>query len=138
MVELVESVIDTKRVLDSVQHPGSGATVLFLGTTREFTDGRQTAMLSYEAYAAMAVQELEGLRQAAIDRWPLMAASIVHRLGLVPIGEASVAIAVSSPHRREAFEAGEWLINQLKERVPIWKQEQWADGTSEWIHPEAT
>jgi molybdopterin synthase catalytic subunit len=68
--------------------------------------------------------------------WPLVTCSIVHRLGLVPLGEASVAVVVSSPHRQEAFDAGEWLIDTLKERVPIWKQEHWADGRSDWIHPQ--
>jgi len=83
----------------------------------------------------MATKELERLEEEAHKQWPLTACIIAHRLGTVPLGEASVAIVVASPHRREAFAAGEWLIDTLKQRVPIWKQEQWADGETEWVHP---
>lgn len=79
--------------------------------------------------------KLEELEAEARRRWPIMEVTIVHRLGHLELGEASVAIAVSSPHRQDAFEAGTWLIDKLKECVPIWKQENWADGTSQWVHP---
>ncbi len=68
-------------------------------------------------------------------QWPLVGCALVHRLGEVGLGEASVAVAVSSPHRRDAFAAAEWLMDRLKQEVPIWKQEHWADGSSEWVHP---
>lgn len=135
MIELTNEAIDTQRVLSQVQSGATGAVTLFLGTTREFTDGRQTAMLDYDCYPEMARTQLEQLEQEARSRWPIHHCAIVHRLGRVELGEASVAVAVSTPHRRAAFEAAQWLIDQLKLTVPIWKREAFADGTSEWVHP---
>ena len=83
----------------------------------------------------MAHRRLSELEAEARQRWPVIECIVVHRLGRVPIGEASVAIAVSTPHRRDAFAACQWLIDSLKRDVPIWKREQWADGTTEWVHP---
>jgi molybdopterin synthase catalytic subunit len=83
----------------------------------------------------MAERQLHELESEARRRWPVLECIIVHRLGRVPPAEASVAIAVCTPHRAEAFAAGQWLIDSLKHDVPIWKREQWADGTTEWIHP---
>ena len=80
-------------------------------------------------------KKLAELEAEARRRWPLIECAIVHRLGIWRFGEASVAVAVSTPHRGAAFEAGQWLIDTLKEVVPIWKQENWADGTTEWVHP---
>lgn len=137
MIELTDNPIDATALLQSAQQPAAGAVVLFLGITRQFTRGRETASLSYEAYREMAVKELERLEQQARERWPLVDCSIVHRLGEVPLAEASVAIAASSAHRADAFEAGRWLIDTLKEIVPIWKQERWADGSAEWVHPDS-
>jgi molybdopterin synthase catalytic subunit len=135
MVELTNDAIDMAQVLAGVESPQAGAIVLFVGTTREFTQGRRTASLEYECYPEMARQEMCKLEEQARQRWPIVACSIVHRLGHLEIGEASVAIAVSSPHRQAAFEAGQWLIDTLKQLVPIWKKENWNDGTSEWVHP---
>ena len=84
----------------------------------------------------MAEQKLKELREKAIQQWGLVDVAIVHRIGRVDPGETSVAIAVSSEHRKPAFEAGSWLIDMLKNVVPIWKQETWADGTTEWAHPQ--
>ena len=137
MVELTEQPIDTTVLLSKAQSPEAGAVVLFLGTTRRMTRGRETVKLQYDAYREMAVKELAQLEEQARQRWPLTECLVVHRLGTVPLSEASVAIVVACPHRREAFAAGEWLIDALKERVPIWKQEHWADGTTEWVHPTA-
>ncbi len=86
----------------------------------------------------MAERKLAELESQARERWPLVECVIVHRLGQVPLAETSVAIAVSSPHRLAAFEAGQWLIDTLKQVVPIWKQEQYADGSTEWVHPGLT
>lgn len=138
MIELTNDPIDTEALLREVASPLAGAAILFVGVTREVTGERQTASLDYECYAEMAIAKLTELRAAACDRWPLTGCAIVHRLGHLGIGEASVGIAVSSPHRREAFEAGQWLIDTLKESVPIWKKENWADGTTEWVHPGLT
>lgn len=135
MIELTEHPIDTQEVLRRVSSTQAGAVVLFLGTTREFTRGRQTLSLNYECYAEMAEKKLKELDAEAHQRWHLVATAIVHRIGQLGLGEASVAIGVSSAHRQDAFEAGKWLIDTLKEVVPIWKQENWADGTAEWVHP---
>jgi len=83
----------------------------------------------------MAEKKLAELEAQTLERWPIIRCAIVHRVGRLDLGEASVAIAVSSPHRGDAFEAGKWLIDTLKEVVPIWKKENWSDGTSEWVHP---
>jgi molybdopterin synthase catalytic subunit len=135
-IELTSDPIDCGRVLDSVRTTQAGAVVLFLGTVREFTHGKQTVHLEYDAYRPMAETKLRELAEEAAARWPILRATIVHRLGPVALGDVSVAVAVSSPHRPDAFEAGRHLIDRLKEVVPIWKQENWADGASEWVHPE--
>jgi len=135
MIDIVSDPIDTAAVLAAVQSPAAGAVTLFLGTTREFTGGRQTTTLHYECYQEMARAKLAELEQEAREKWPLVGCAIVHRTGRVDLGEASVAIAVSTAHRADAFAAGKWLIDTLKEVVPIWKQEHWADGSSEWVHP---
>jgi molybdopterin synthase catalytic subunit len=135
MIQLTDDPIDTSALLDRVRHPEAGAIVLFLGTTRELTAGRQTVALDYEAYREMADGQLAALESEARRRWPVIECIITHRLGRVPPTEASVAIAVSTPHRSDAFAAGEWLIDSLKRDVPIWKREQWADGSTEWVHP---
>ncbi len=134
-VSLTENAIDTEAILASVASPRAGAVLLFVGTTREVTGDRVTESLDYSGYQEMALEEMQRLADRAAARWPLSRVAMEHRLGHVAIGEASVAIALSAPHRKEAFEAGEWLIDQLKESVPIWKRENWADGTCEWVHP---
>jgi molybdopterin synthase catalytic subunit len=138
MIALTTHPIDAAAVAAQVASNEAGAVVLFLGTTREFTQGRRTASLDYECYPEMAEKKLAELEADARSRWPLVGCAIVHRLGHLELGEASIAIAVSSPHRDVAFAAGKWLIDTIKEIVPIWKQENWADGTSEWVHPGMT
>lgn len=132
MISLTTTLIDAQAVLAQVGSPRAGAVVLFLGTAREITGDRRTASLHYDCYPEMAEAKLRDLESEARRRWPILECHIIHRLGHVPLGEASVAIAVSSPHRAEAFTAGQWLIDTLKEIVPIWKQEEWSDGTREW------
>jgi len=135
MVDITTEPLDTAALLRQVGSHNAGAVVLFLGTTRELTDGRRTASLDYECHADMARDKLAELEAEARRRWPIEGCAIVHRIGHLPIGEASVAVAVSTPHRRAAFEAGQWLIDTLKQIVPIWKKENWADGESQWVHP---
>ncbi len=135
MIEITETQIDPVAVLNEVNSHRAGAVVLFLGTTREFTGDRRTESLEYECYEAMARAKLAELETEARRRWPLTGCCLVHRMGRVGLGEASVAIAVSSAHREAAFEAGKWLIDTLKQVVPIWKMEHGADGTSQWVHP---
>lgn len=138
MVQLTPHQIDVAHVLASVQSNDAGAVVLFLGTTRASTRQRPTESLDYECYTAMAESQLNALEQQARQRWPdVIGVRIVHRLGHLAIGETSVAIAVSSPHRAAAFDAGRWLIDTIKQVVPIWKRENWTDGTSQWVHPGA-
>ncbi|QGJ69232.1 Molybdenum cofactor biosynthesis protein large subunit [Planctomycetales bacterium 10988] len=136
MVELTEKPIDTEAILQAISDTRCGAALLFLGNVREWTGDQQTNHLVYEAYRPMAEAKMKELEAEARRRWEILQCSIVHRLGKLELGEASVAVAVSSPHRRDAFEAGQWLIDTLKEVVPIWKQEVWADGSAEWVHPE--
>src|SRR4051794_27768641 len=135
MIQLTNDPIDTAEIADRARNPSAGAIVLFLGTTREFTGERKTVTLSYEAYREMAERRLAELEAEARRRWPVIECIIVHRLGVVPLTESSVAIAVSTPHRADAFAAGQWLIDSLKADVPIWKREQWSDGTADWVHP---
>jgi molybdopterin synthase catalytic subunit len=116
------------RLIQAVRDPAAGAIVTFIGTTRNRNAGRQVVRLEYEAYTRMAVREMRALGAEAVRRWPLGKVAMVHRIGLVPVGAASVAIAVSAAHRAEAFAACHWLIDRLKEIVPIWKREHFHGG----------
>ena len=132
MFEIVSQPIDAAAVTAAVADPTTGATCTFLGTTRDHNDGRTVTELEYEAYPEMAVAEMRKIGDEAKRRWPITHMAIVHRIGVVPIGEASVVIAVSSPHRVAAFEAFHFAIDRLKEVVPIWKKEHF-DGGEVWI-----
>lgn len=126
--------IDARAVEAFVARPGAGAVVTFAGVTRDETDGRRIEWLEYEAYDDLARAALRALVAGVAARWPEARAAVVHRTGRVAIGQASVVIAVSAPHRAEAFEACRWLIDTLKSTVPIWKKDVWADGTaSAWV-----
>ncbi|HJZ48624.1 MAG TPA: molybdenum cofactor biosynthesis protein MoaE [Roseiflexaceae bacterium] len=113
-----------------------GAIVTFAGIVRNNFGGRSTAYLEYQAYESMAVTVLEQLAGEARSRWGTGGIAIHHRIGRLEIGETAVLIVVAAPHRHEAFEAAEWLMDRIKEVVPIWKKEIWADGASEWIGNE--
>lgn len=110
-----------------------GAVVTFLGVVRGSTDGRAVAGLDYEAYEEMAVKEMKRIAEEAIDKWSISKIAIIHRTGSLEVGDVSVAIAVSAPHRGEAFDACEFLIDTLKVSVPIWKKELFEDGSSSWV-----
>lgn len=135
MIELTEAPIDHQGLIERVRSHQAGAVCLFLGTVRELTGQRRTEFLEYEAYPRMARAKLAELLAEARARWPVVEAGIIHRVGRLELGDTAVAVAVSAPHRREAFEACAWLMDTLKEVVPIWKRERWADGTEEWVHP---
>jgi len=135
MARLTHEAIDCGGLLESVRSDQSGAVVLFLGTVREMTDGRRTVALDYDAYPQMAEAKLCELESEARNRWPVDRLELVHRLGHLELGDVSVAVAVSCPHRHQAFEAARFLIDELKVRVPVWKKENWEDGTTEWVHP---
>jgi molybdopterin synthase catalytic subunit len=136
-VRITENLIDYHAITESVRSNRAGAVVLFLGTVREFTDEKQTTALDYDAYHDMALAKMQQLVAEAAGKWPVIEAVIEHRVGHLALGEVCVAVAVSAPHRRDAFEAGQFLIDELKVRVPIWKKENWTDGESEWVHPQA-
>lgn len=135
MIEITESPIDHGALTEFVRSNLAGAVCTFLGTVREMTGDRRTASLDYEAYPEMALAKLTELEAEARTRWPILEAALVHRVGHLELGEVSVVVAVSCPHRDQAFEACRWLIDRLKEVVPIWKKETWADGREEWVHP---
>jgi molybdopterin synthase catalytic subunit len=124
-----------ERLARAVRDPGAGAVVTFVGTTRNENAGRRVVRLEYEAYTRMAEREMRALATEAQRRWPLRRVAMAHRVGLVPVGQASVAIAVSAGHRAEAFAACHWLIDRLKEIVPIWKREHFRGGRI-WIGPQ--
>ncbi len=132
MFAIVEEPIDVAAVTAAVALASTGATVTFIGTTRDFNDGRQVIGLEYEAYPEMARVEFGRIADTARARWPIERIAIVHRLGVVPIGEASVVIAVSAIHRAAAFAACQFLIDRLKEVAPIWKKERF-EGGEVWI-----
>ena len=135
MNRLTHEPIDYQLVTEQVRSYEAGAVLLFLGTVREMTEGKQTLALDYDAYPQMAEKVMTELEQEAMAKWPGIRIQIVHRLGHLELGEISVAIAVSSPHREAGFQAGQYLIDELKVRVPVWKKENWSDGTTEWVHP---
>lgn len=135
MPRLTEHPIDSQQLLSAVQTTQAGAVILFLGTVREFTNQRQTLALDYEAFAPMAIAEMERIEAEAREKWILAKIETIHRLGHLTLGEISVGVAVSAPHRDAAFAAGQYMIDELKRRVPIWKKENWSDGSQEWVHP---
>ena len=135
--ELTTDPIDVGEVARRVVLPQCGATVTLDGYAREWTRGRRTLYLVYEAYAPMAMREMQRLAQQAHEKFEIAHIGIVHRTGRLEIGETSVVIAVSAPHRRAAFEACEWAIRELKRTVPIWKKEFFEDGEV-WVEGEGT
>ncbi|HEX8911887.1 MAG TPA: molybdenum cofactor biosynthesis protein MoaE [Humisphaera sp.] len=136
-IALTPAPLDAAAAVRFVTDPAAGGIDLFLGTTRAERNaaGHDLLALDYEAYADMAVARLKQLAAEARKRWPIVKLAVLHRTGRVPVGEASVAVAVASPHRAEAFEACRFLIDELKKDVPIWKQEVWAEGPATWVHP---
>jgi molybdopterin synthase catalytic subunit len=132
---LTDRAIDLNAILQQVAHPQAGGVVVFLGTVRDNSRGRRVQFLEYEAYQPMALKEMRRVAADAQQRWPLLGIAIVHRLGHLQVGEVSVAIAVASAHRKDAFEAGRFAIDSLKQTVPIWKKEVWDSG-SEWVGSE--
>jgi molybdopterin synthase catalytic subunit len=133
-VHLTTEPIDLTSLLLEAR-PGDGGVCLFVGVVRDQNEGRQTTEIQYDAYASMAEAEIDGLLRSLGERWPEARVSIRHRLGRLQIGEASVAVVATAPHRREAFAACREAIDRLKTTVPIWKKEFYRDGSSEWIDP---
>lgn len=127
--------IDFTAVTNAVRSHRAGAVVLFMGTVREFTNESVTTQLTYESFEEMAEVQMQQLAETARKQWSLCHVNMVHRTGELALGDIAVAVAVSAPHRAAAFESGRWLLDEIKKSVPIWKQEHFADGTTEWQHP---
>lgn len=124
--------IDINDCIQKVIRPEAGAVSTFMGTVREFTHGKRTLYLEYQAYIPMAEKKLAQIGQEIEEKWGNTKTAIAHRVGRLDISEVAVAIAVSTPHRKDAFEASRYAIDRIKEIVPIWKKEHWEDGTK-WI-----
>uniref|UniRef100_A0A7S4HHC5 Molybdopterin synthase catalytic subunit n=1 Tax=Vannella robusta TaxID=1487602 RepID=A0A7S4HHC5_9EUKA len=131
-IKITAEPLDLLAINRLVQRDTAGAIVNFIGTTRDSFEGKQVESLEYEAYVPMAEKEMLKLCQHARSQWDLQGIAIFHRIELVPVGEASVIISVSSAHRADALQACTNLIDRLKETVPIWKKERYSDGTCSW------
>ena len=135
MIRVQREDIDVDAVLGSVKTSGSGCVVGFLGTVRETSEGRAVERMSVEVYEEMAERQLSTIRDEAVERFGVHQVSVVHRIGDLDVGDSIVYIAVSSGHRDEAFEACRYVIDELKERVPLWKKEYTSDGEV-WVEGE--
>ena len=135
---IVTRPIDCAALLAEVASPAFGATSMFVGTVREVNEGRAVTGMEYASYEAMAAAELARIAEEAAATFGTTALVIEHRIGTLALGDASVAIAVAHAHRAPALEATRYAIEQLKQRVPIWKREHYTDGTREWIDPTRT
>lgn len=132
MFKITSEPINNQDVIDSVVHHNAGAISVFIGTVREMTGQKQTKFLQYEAYVPMAEKQLERIGTEIQEKWPSAITAITHRIGTLQISDVAVTIAVSTPHRHDAFEASRYAIERIKEIVPIWKKEHYTDG-EEWI-----
>ena len=134
---VVRTPLDPSALLAEVASSANGASILFVGTVREVNDGRAVSGIEYTAYETMAVHELEAIVAEAAARFGTNDIVVAHRVGRLGLGEASVVIVVAHPHRAEAYDASRFVIEELKRRVPIWKREEYLDGTREWVDPTA-
>lgn len=132
MIKITEKSIDVQKVIDTASSLNAGAVNVFIGTVRNAANGKKVLWLEYEAYESMAVGEIKKIMDEASHRWPLLGWAVCHRIGTLKPGEVSVVIAVSTPHRADSFDACEFLIDSIKQKVPIWKKEVFEDG-EEWI-----
>ncbi len=129
---ITDQPISLEEVVRKVIRPEAGAVTTFIGTVREFTNGKRTLFLQYEAYVPMAEKMLAQIGEEISKRWPEAKVAITHRIGKLAISDVAVVIAVSTPHRKDAYEANQYAIERIKQIVPIWKKEHWEDGT-EWV-----
>ena len=132
MIELTQSPLDPEAVSSKVRKDTNGAVVTFLGTTRDNFQGKRVLSLEYEAFDEMALSKMEEIRVELQAQFALDDIAISHRVGMVPIGEISLVIAIASPHRKEAFQACQRAVDRVKEIVPIWKKEVYEDG-ARWV-----
>jgi molybdopterin synthase catalytic subunit len=136
LVEITENPIEISEILNEIRVPSAGAVSSFLGTTRDTFNGKRVVRLEYECYTELAVKQLNKIAQEATNKFNLLNVAIVHRIGLVEIGEASIAVAVASVHRKESFEALDWIMDQVKGKVAIWKKEIYSDSSVWKENPE--
>jgi len=134
-VALVTRAIDPAALIAKIASVGHGAISLFVGTVRDTSDGRAVTAIDYSAYTSMAESELEQIVAEAEDRFGVSALIVEHRIGLLSLGDVSVAIAAAHPHRAPALDCTRYVIEEIKKRVPIWKMEHYVDGTREWVDP---
>lgn len=132
-VAVVEGPLDAPALRSAATDSAAGALVVFEGCARDHHEGRSVGHLAYEAFVPMAEAELARLREEALMRFGLVGCLIHHRIGPVPLTEAAVVVVTASAHRQQAFEAAAWVMDQIKERVPIWKRERYADGAESWV-----
>jgi len=137
LVRVTDLPLDVNEAISAVETPSAGAVNVFLGVVRDNNLGRRVGHLVYDAYPSMAERVMRELGEEAIEKFGILDYAILHRTGKLAIGEASLLVTISSGHRGESFEAGHWLVNSIKKRVPVWKKEVWEDG-EEWIEgPES-
>lgn len=132
-----DDVIDVESLLSEVERDSNGATVLFVGTVRDQNNGRPVTGIEYACYGPMATRELASICTEASERFATLDIVVEHRIGHLFVGEPSVVIAVGHARRAAAYEASRYIIEQIKRRVPIWKREEYTDGTREWVDPTA-
>lgn len=132
MLQIIDEPIDPRAVEAAVSHDGAGAVLSFFGVTRDNFDGRPVSGLHYEAYPEMALGVMAEIAAEAAEKWPGARVAMVHRIGELAVGEVSVVIAASAPHRDKAYQASRYAIDELKARVPIWKKERYTDGAADW------
>ena len=132
MFEITHDPIDTDAVIEKVIRRNAGAVSVFVGTVRELTHGKKTLYLTYEAYEEMAVKQLAAIADEVTNKWGDVVVAITHRIGKLDISDKAVVIAVSTPHRKAAYAANAYIMERIKEVVPIWKKEHWEDG-SFWV-----
>jgi len=137
LCRVTREAIDPAALIRAVTTPSDGAVLLFWGVVRNHHEGEAVDHLHYDAYEPMAEAKLAEIVGEARERWPVGAIAVVHRVGRLEVGEASVGIAVASPHRAEAYDASRFIIEELKRRVPIWKREGYVEGGSRWLDGES-
>ena len=140
LIQLSPGPLDTAGATGFVSDPGAGAVDVFLGTTRADRNaaGHDLVALDYDAYAEMAIEQMRDIARRARQQWPVLKVAILHRTGRVAVGQPSVVIAVSTPHRADAFAACRFVIDTLKAEVTIWKQEVWDGAAPTWVHPSTS
>jgi molybdopterin synthase catalytic subunit len=132
LFNIIDEPIELQELVDKVTSREAGAVTTFIGTVREWTKGKRTVYLEYQAYKPMAINMLKAIGDEIQSKWPKTKVAITHRVGRLDISDIAVIIAVSSPHRKAAYEANEYAIERIKKIVPIWKKEHWEDGET-WI-----